>query len=66
MSLSAIVIARNEEDAIGACLDALSWCQEVILVDSGSEDRTCEIAAKRGARVIEHEWEGYGRRRTSP
>ena len=60
MKLSAIVIAQNEEAAIGACLDALAWCQEIILVDSGSEDRTCEIAAKRGARVIEHEWEGYG------
>jgi glycosyltransferase involved in cell wall biosynthesis len=63
MNLSAIVIAKNEEAAIGACLDALAWCQEIVLVDSGSEDRTREIAAKRGARVIEHEWEGYGRQK---
>lgn len=63
MKLSAIVIAKNEEPAIGACLDALAWCQEIILVDSGSEDRTCEIAGKRGARVIRHEWEGFGRQK---
>ena len=63
MKLSAVVIARNEEAAIGACLDALSWCQEIILVDSGSADRTREIAIARGARVIEHEWEGYGKQK---
>ena len=63
MNLSAIVIVRNEESAIGACLDSLAWCQEIIVVDSGSADRTREIAAARGARVIDHEWEGYGRQK---
>ena len=63
MNLSAIVIARNEEAAIAACLDSLAWCQEIIVVDSGSEDRTRELAAARGARVIDHDWEGYGRQK---
>ena len=63
MNLSAVVIARNEEAAIGACLDSLTWCQEIIVVDSGSEDRTRELAVARGARVIDHEWEGYGRQK---
>ncbi len=63
MNLSAIVIARNEEAAIGACLDSLAWCHEIIVVDSGSEDLTRELAAARGARVIDHDWEGYGRQK---
>lgn len=63
MNLSAVVIARNEESAIGACLDSLAWCQEIVMVDSGSTDRTREIAVERGARVIDHEWEGYGRQK---
>ena len=63
MNLSAIVIARNEESAIGACLDSLAWCQEIIVVDSGSQDRTRDIARARGASVVEHEWEGYGRQK---
>jgi len=63
MSLSAVVIARNEESAIGACLDSLAWCQEILVVDSGSTDHTREIAVERGARVIDHEWEGYGRQK---
>jgi glycosyltransferase involved in cell wall biosynthesis len=63
MNLSAVVIARNEEAAVGACLDSLAWCQEIIVVDSGSVDRTREIAAARGARVIDHAWEGYGRQK---
>lgn len=61
--LSAVVIARNEEAAIGACLDALAWCPEIIVVDSRSEDATREIAKGRGAKVIEHDWEGYGRQK---
>lgn len=63
MNLSAVIIARNEESAIGACLDSLAWCQEIVMVDSGSTDRTREIAVERGARVIDHEWEGYGRQK---
>src|SRR4051812_48729381 len=63
MNLSAIVIAKNEEAAISTCLDSLAWCREIILVDSGSKDRTCEIAVKLGVRVITHIWEGYGRQK---
>src|SRR5262245_51919545 len=63
MNLSAVVIARNEEGAIGACLDALAWCGEIVVVDSGSIDRTREVARARGARVMDHEWNGYGRQK---
>ena len=60
MAVSAVVIACNEEAAIGTCLSALDWCDEIVLVDSGSSDRTVEIARGRGTRVIQHAWAGYG------
>lgn len=63
MKLSAVVIVHNEEAAIAACVGALAWCDEIVVVDSGSEDRTRDIARAAGARVIEHAWEGYGRQK---
>jgi glycosyltransferase involved in cell wall biosynthesis len=58
--LSAIIIVKNEAGNIGACLDALSFCDERIVVDSGSSDDTTAIASGRGARVVVHEWKGFG------
>lgn len=60
MRLSAIIITRNEEANIGACLDALAFCDERIVVDAGSTDRTAAIAAEKGARVVAHDWAGFG------
>ena len=57
--LSACVIAFNEEDRIGDCIRSLACCDEVLVVDSHSTDRTREIAASLGARVIERDWPGY-------
>jgi glycosyltransferase involved in cell wall biosynthesis len=58
--LSAIIITRNEAGNIGACLDALSFCDERIVVDSGSEDETVAIARRQGAKVFAHAWSGFG------
>jgi glycosyltransferase involved in cell wall biosynthesis len=57
--ISACIITRDEEDRLGACLDALGWCDEVLVVDSHSEDGTRALAAARGARVIERDWPGH-------
>jgi glycosyltransferase involved in cell wall biosynthesis len=58
-NISACIITLDEADRIGACLDSLAFCEEVVVVDSGSTDATCDIAAARGARVIGHAFEGY-------
>lgn len=60
-TISAILITRDERDNIADCLDALGFCDEIIVVDSGSGDGTPDIAEARGAKVaIETDWQGYG------
>lgn len=51
-NISAVVIAKNEENMIADCLDGLSFCDEIIVIDAGSDDRTVEIAKKMGAKVF--------------
>ncbi|HET6907392.1 MAG TPA: glycosyltransferase family 2 protein [Rhodanobacteraceae bacterium] len=57
--LSACIITLNEADRIGACITSLAFCDEIVLVDSGSTDGTREIASDAGARVVENAFEGY-------
>ncbi len=57
--LTACVIAYNEAAAIDACLASLSFCSEVVVVDSHSDDGTRDKARARGARVIERDWPGH-------
>lgn len=54
MMLSAIVLTKNEEANIRECLAALSFADEVLVVDSGSTDRTVTLAESLGARAIIH------------
>jgi len=53
------VITYNEADRIVACVEALRFCDEVLVVDSHSTDATRELAAAAGARVIERDWPGF-------
>ena len=59
MNVSATIIACNEQTNIARAIESLRCCDEVVVVDSGSSDRTVEIATKLGARVIETPWRGY-------
>jgi glycosyltransferase involved in cell wall biosynthesis len=65
MKISGLVITFNEEKNIGKCIDALlKVCEEVIIVDSFSKDRTVEIAQNKGAKVIQQAFLGDGPQRT--
>ena len=57
--LSLVVISQDEEDRIGPCLASVPWAKERIVLDSGSTDRTVEVAQSAGAQVIETDWPGY-------
>jgi glycosyltransferase involved in cell wall biosynthesis len=57
--LSACIVTFNEADRIEACLRSVSFCDEIIVVDSHSSDDTRVLAAALGARVIERDWPGY-------
>lgn len=52
-TVSAIIIAKNEEERIEKCIKRVSWCSERIVVDSGSLDRTVVLAKTQGASVVE-------------
>jgi hypothetical protein len=62
-TLSACVIARDEEERLPDCLRSVAFCDEIVLVDSGSRDRTVELAREHGARVVEQPWLGFGGQR---
>ena len=59
MKLTACIITYNEADRIDACLRSLSFCDEIVVVDSHSTDATRQIAGSLNARVIERDWPGY-------
>jgi glycosyltransferase involved in cell wall biosynthesis len=59
MKISATIITFNEERNIARAIESLRCCDEIIVVDSGSTDRTTELAANLGARVIDTGWRGY-------
>src|SRR6201991_2213956 len=59
MKLTACIITYNEADRIESCLRSVSFCDEIVVVDSHSTDATRQIATSLGARVIERDWPGY-------
>lgn len=61
MKLSVIIITKNEEQHISDCLESVSFADEVIVLDSGSTDKTVEIARRLGAIVqVSPDWPGFG------
>jgi glycosyltransferase involved in cell wall biosynthesis len=59
--LSATIIAQDEERALPDCLASLKFCDEIMVVDGGSRDRTREIAQAAGARVLERPFDDFAR-----
>lgn len=59
IKISATIITFNEERNVARVIESLRCCDEILVLDSGSNDRTVEIATKLGARVVEASWHGY-------
>lgn len=59
MKISATIITFNEEASLPRALASVAFCDEIIVVDSGSTDRTCEVARQSGAKIISSDWPGY-------
>ena len=65
MKISATIITFNEQRNIARAIESLRCCDEVVVVDSGSVDRTVEIAERLGARVVENPWEGFAKQKNA-
>lgn len=63
LDISAMVLTLNEEENIACCLASLDFCREIVVVDSGSSDRTREIARSFTDKVLQHQMDGFGSQR---
>ena len=61
--LSVTIITKNEEKNIGRCLESLKWADEIVVVDTGSTDRTVEICRQFTDRIYNESWHGYGKQK---
>lgn len=59
MRISATIITKDEERNIARAVESVRCCDEILVVDSGSTDRTLAIAQASGARILHHDWPGY-------
>ena len=63
-SISVVIIVKNEEMRISRCLESVSWADEIIVVDSGSSDRTPEICRSfQQVKFFDYPWEGFGKQK---
>jgi glycosyltransferase involved in cell wall biosynthesis len=63
VKISATIITHDEERNLSRAMESLRCADEIVVVDSGSTDRTVEIAEKLGARVIDSPWPGYAKQK---
>jgi Glycosyl transferase family 2 len=61
--ITACLIVQDEQEHLPAALASVAFCDEIVVVDGGSRDRTVEIAREAGAKVIENPWPGYAAQR---
>lgn len=63
MKISILILTLNEETNIGSCLDTLAWCDDIVVLDSFSQDQTVQIAKAKGARVFQRRFDDYASQR---
>lgn len=63
MSLSILILTKNEEGNLPRCLESVSWCDDVVVVDSFSADATVAIATSYGARVLQRRFDNFANQR---
>lgn len=59
-TLSVILITKNEAELVGQCLESVKWADEIVVVDSGSQDATVEICRRYTDKVVVTDWPGFG------
>lgn len=63
-SLSVVIIAKNEAGLLPDCLQSVAWADEIVMLDSGSQDGSVAVAESLGAKVFTHvDWQGFGKQR---
>jgi len=63
--LIAVILTKNEERNIVACVESLAWADQIIVFDCYSEDRTIQLAKAAGARVIQHPFQNFAQQRNA-
>lgn len=64
-TLSVAIITLNEEANLPRTLESVKWADEIVVVDSGSTDKTCDIARSFGAKVFVEPWKGFAAQKNS-
>lgn len=65
MTLTAIILTKNEAENVVACIQSLDWCDGIVVFDSLSDDPTAELAEAAGARVIQHPFRDFSHQRNA-
>ena len=65
MKVAALILTKDEERNIARCIQSLEWCEEIVVLDSGSQDATCELARRAGARVIHRPFDTFAQQRNA-
>lgn len=63
VKISAVVLTKNSEKTIEKCLKSLMWCDEIVVVDSGSTDDTLKVASQFTKIIYGEDWHGYSEQR---
>ncbi len=63
MTISAVIITKNAENDIRRCLQSVAWCDEIIVLDSGSQDNTAAICREFTEKVFVTDWPGFGKQK---